>query len=116
MDFRRLLLPSVRVEWVAMGALDSASARTWGLSVNLTCKLEGNIYRQQSWAGVSGGSVPNPAVALNVTIPMTDGGATRCNNSLVEFRFNSLKTGRFAGEYLYGLGPTGRGEIGRAHV
>ena len=92
-------------------ALDLTSARTWGFGVNLNCELlEGDVYGQQSWAGVSGGSVPTPAVALNVTIPTADGGVIRCNNSLVAFTVNSLKTGRFAGEYLYGLGPTDRAD------
>ena len=72
--------------------------------------LQGDIYGQQSWAGVSGVSAPKPAVALKVTIPTADGGAIRCNNSLAEFTVNSLKPGHFAGEYLYGLGPTDRGD------
>ena len=100
-------------EWnmTAGGALRFASARTRGFGVDLTCKLlEGDVYGQQSWAGVSGGPVSKPATSLNVTIPTADGGVIRCNNSLVEFTVDSLKTGRFAGEYLYGLGPTDRGD------
>ena len=100
-------------EWnrTAGGAFNYASARTRGFGVDLTCKLlEGDVYGQQSWAGVSGGSIPRPATSLNVTIPTADGGVIRCNNSLVEFTVDSLKTGRFAGEYLYGLGPTDRGD------
>ena len=100
-------------EWsrTVKGEVFYTQAITRGFGVDLTCKLlEGDVYGQQSWAGVSGGSVPKLAVALNVTIPMADGGAIRCNNSLVEFTVNSLKTGRFAGEYLYGLGPTDRGD------
>ena len=98
-------------EWnkTARSELNSASARTRGFGVDLTCELlEGDVYGQQSWAGVSGGSVPKPAAALNVTIPTADGGVIRCNNPLVEFTVDSLKTGHFAGEYLYGLGPTDR--------
>ena len=90
---------------------DLRSAKTWGVGVNLTCKLlEGDVYRQQSWAGISGGSAPKPAVSLNVTIPTAGGGAIRCNNSLVELAHTSLKTGAFAGEYLFGLGPTDRAD------
>ena len=92
-------------------APDYTAARTWGIGMSPTCELlEGGVYGQQSWAGVSGGSAPKPAVALNVTIPTADGGVIRCNNSLVEFTVDSLKTGRFAGEYLYGLGPTDRAD------
>ena len=94
-------------EWGA--AVGNLSAKTWGFGMNLTCKLlEGDVYGQQSWAGISGSSAPKPAVALNVTIPTKNGGEVRCNNSLVEFMVPSLKTGIFAGEYLYGLGPTDR--------
>ena len=93
----------------ARSALNFASARTRGFGVDLSCELlEGDVYGQQSWAGVSGGSIPKPAAALNVTIPTAGGGVIRCNNSLVEFMVDSLKTGHFAGEYLYGLGPTDR--------
>ena len=49
-----------------------------------------------------------PAVALNVTIPMANGAEVRCNNSLVTFELKSLETSRFASEYLFGLGATGR--------
>ena len=101
------------LEWsITVGkASELWSAKTWGFGVDLACRLlEGYVYGQQSWTGVSGGSVPKPAVALNVTIPTADGGAIRCNNSLVEFAVDSLKTGHFAGEYLFGLGPTDRGD------
>ena len=89
---------------------DLRSARTWGFGINLTCELlEGGIYRQQSWAGVRGSPDPKPAVALNVTVPMANGGSVRCGNPSAGFKVDSLKSGRFSGEYLYGLGPTDRG-------
>lgn len=99
-------------EWntAIAGVGDLTSEKTWGFGVDLTCKLlEGDVYGQQSWEGTSGGSVPKPAVVLNVTIPTADGGTVRCNNPLVAFTVNSLKTGNFSGEYLFGLGPTDRG-------
>ena len=98
-------------EWnaTAGNASDLRSANTWGFGANLTCKLlSGGVYGQQSWAGLSNDFYRVPQLALNVTIPMANGNEVRCNNSLVGFTAKSLMTGRFAGEYLYGLGATDR--------
>ena len=98
-------------EWnaTARNASDLMSANTWGFGANLTCKLlAGDVYGQQSWVGLSNNPDKTPAVALNVTIPMANGTEVRCNNSLVLLEPKSLETGRFAGEYLFGLGATDR--------
>ena len=96
-------------EWnnTAGNASDLMSANTWGFGANLTCKLlAGDVYGQQVSLSTNAGETP--AVALNVTIPMANGTEVRCNNSLVLLEPDSLETGRFAGEYLFGLGPTDR--------
>ena len=101
-------------EWnaAAGNASDLRSANTWGFGANLTCKLlVGGIYRQQSWAGISySPSFTRLKLALNVTIPMANGNEAQCNNSFIGFSRLSLMTGRFAGEYLYGLGAADRGD------
>ena len=92
----------------AKNTSDLMSANTKGFGANLTCKLlAGDVYGQKSWMGISE-SNKVPAVALNLTLPMTNGGEVRCNNSLVLVTPRSLVTGRFASEYLYGLGATDR--------
>ena len=94
-------------EWnaTAGNASDLRSANTWGFGANLTCKLlAGGVYGQQSWVGISDDIFNSLWLALNVTIPMANGNEVRCNNSLLWFTSESLVTGRFAGEYIYGLG------------
>ena len=100
-------------EWnnTAGNASDLMSANTWGFGANLTCKLlAGDVYRQQSWVGLSNNTDGSeaPALALNVTIPMANGTEVRCNSPLVRLSVNLLETGLFAGEYLFGLEATGR--------
>ena len=94
-------------EWKprAGNASDLRSANTWGFGANLTCKLlAGDVYGQKGWVGLSDDPVPTPVVSLNVTIPMANGTEVRCNSPFVRFTLRSLVTGRFAGEYLFGLG------------
>ena len=98
-------------EWntTAGNASDHRSADTWGFGANLTCKLlAGGVYGQESWVGLGNEPDKAPAVALNVIIPTANGTEVECNNPLVTFTLRSVVTGRFAGEYLYGLGATGR--------
>ena len=49
-----------------------------------------------------------PAVALNITIPMANGTKVRFSNLYVRMTAKSIVTGRFAGEYLFGLRDTDR--------
>ena len=91
---------------------DLWSAKTQGLGVDLTCTLlEGDVYGQQSWAGLSDDLASRPAVALNVTVPMPNGREIRCNSPILRFTPSSLLetgAGNFSGEYLYDLGPADR--------
>ena len=92
-------------EWntTAGNTSDLRSANTWGFGVNLTCKLLAeDVYGQQSRVGPS--NYPWSAQAeLNVTIPRANGSEVRCNNSIPLVGGREI-TGRFAGEYLFGLG------------
>ena len=99
-------------EWntTAGNASDLRSANTWRFGANLTCELlAGDVYGKQSSMGLSDNYLGNaPAVALNVTIPMANGTKARCSNLYVKMTAKSIVTGRFAGEYLFGLRDTDR--------